>query len=368
MIKSWKSLLVAGVAAAALSAPVGALGVSSAGAAGVHPHPIFAVLHTKSVVSSPATTHSVPTWKFSYKYEGTKYTEIFVGTNPAYGKSTTVPTYIIPVQLSQGTFVANPLSTLPDGQTVVANTVASPVFQSGVDFVQGGTNVGTTQYIDAYQRAALWKTVHNHPTYHVLLGQPTIEPLQSLTVPAGDGTVATAFGVKVLVANINWFDPLAQSLLSSLAIPKNALPIFITTQSYLSDNSGLSGCCIGGYHSYNGTRAYAQFSYIQSSGVFSQDVSALSHEIGEYINDPYTNNTDVPVSCAENGNQSRIYEIGDPLEGDANYGTYPYSLGGFTYHLQDLVTPVYFGAPAATSVNNWSTFQGTTLSVCQNGG
>ena len=45
------------------------------------------------------------------------------------------------------------------------------------------------------------------------------------------------------------------------------------------------------------------------------------------------------------------------------------ALGGFTYHLQDLVTPVYFGAPTSTSVNGWQSFQGQTFStVCANGG
>ena len=99
------------------------------------------------------------------------------------------------------------------------------------------------------------------------------------------------------------------------------------------------------------------FTYIQTAGTFSQDVSALSHEVGEWLDDPYTNNNS---PCG-------IYEVGDPLEGEAHYGTYPYSLGGFTYHLQDLVTPEYFGAPTSTSVHGWSTFQGTSLSVCQNG-
>jgi hypothetical protein len=166
--------------------------------------------------------------------------------------------------------------------------------------------------------------------------------------------VAVDFGVHVINADINWFDAKAESLLTSLGLPVDSLPIFLVTQTYLTESGE---CCIGGYHNYNGTQAYSVFSYIQTAGVFSQDVSALSHEVGEYVNDPYVNNNS---ACG-------IYEIGDPLEGDANYGTYPYTLGGFTYHLQDLVTPVYFGAPASTTVHGWDTFQGTSLSVCENG-
>jgi hypothetical protein len=39
-------------------------------------------------------------------------------------------------------------------------------------------------------------------------------------------------------------------------------------------------------------------------------------------------------------------ENGDPLENNSNFGAFPYTLNGFTYNLQDLVTLPYFGAPA----------------------
>ena len=60
-------------------------------------------------------------------------------------------------------------------------------------------------------------------------------------------------------------------------------------------------------------------------------------------------------------------EVGDPLEGDANFGNYPYVRAGFTYHLQDMVLIPYFGAHRATSLAQRATFQGTTETVCQNG-
>ena len=60
-------------------------------------------------------------------------------------------------------------------------------------------------------------------------------------------------------------------------------------------------------------------------------------------------------------------ENGDPLENNSNFGAFPYSAGGFTYNLQDLVTLPYFGASASTSVNGEFTFQGEALTVCQNG-
>jgi hypothetical protein len=363
ILRTAKFVVIAGAAALAVSGPVGALGaqtVTTPAAAGSAPRPMFAVIHhvaTGAQIAASAT----PTWNFSYVYNAVTYTDQFVGRNPTTNKSTKVPIYIIPIQLTYKTTVANPSS-------VVSSTTASPIFAK-LKYIEGSTNVGKTQYIDAYQRAALWGIVSSEPKYHVLLDAPVVEPVQDVTVPNADGSVATAFGVHAIIANINWFDPVVQGLMTSLAIPSNALPIFLITQAYLSNNSGTSGCCIGGYHSYGGggsrpLQPYAEFSYIQLPGAFAQDVAALSHEIGEYVNDPFTDNTDVPPECTSNA----IYEVGDPLETEANYGDYPYVLGGFTYHLQDLVFPEYFGAPTSTSVNGWSTFQDTTIGVCANGG
>jgi hypothetical protein len=315
--------------------------------------PRYAVQPTPRKATT-ARASTLPTWNFSYTYQGTPYQDAFIGAAPTTGASTTLPVEIIPVTLKLGTFTASPEKKLADGKTVVQNTVASPLFAKSVDFVQGGTNVGTTQYIDAFQRASLWGTVKSHRGYHVLLGKPVVEPVQTLTVPAGSGTVGSAFGVKVVFPDIDWFDASVQPLLTSLGLPADSLPIFVTTQTYLTQGGG---CCIGGYHSFNGSQIYSEFSYIQKAGAFSQDVSALSHEIGETVDDPFTNN---PSPCG-------IYEVGDPLEDGANYGDVPYTVAGVTYNLQDLVTPTYFGAPASTSLLGWQTFQGQSLSVCQNG-
>lgn len=338
-------LAVAGAAGAASSA-------SATGVAQRPDRPMFAVQPTpRPDVAAPATP--LPTWSFGYTYTGTGYSDTFVGSDPAGGGSTTVPVYIIPVRLTSSGFGTDPTAKLANGKSVVQNTTASPIFKR-IDYVQGGTNLGSTQYIDAYQRANLWGTVSSHTGYHVLLGKPTVEPKQTFKVPKRFGSVTTVFGTKVILADSQWFDTTVQPLLTSLAIPATALTIFVTTQTYLTQGAG---CCIGGYHSFNGTYAYAQFSYIQTAGAFAQDVSSLSHEVGEWIDDPYTNNAS---PCG-------LYETGDPLENTANYGDYPYTLNGVIYHLQDLATPVYFGAPSSTTVNGWSTFQGTHLAVCQNG-
>jgi len=328
------------------------LAATNAGAATAPDRPMFRVQPgLRPNVHKPT---ALPTWQFTYTYSGKNYSDQFVGTNPTGGASTTVPVYIIPVKLVKGKKVnADPLAVLSNGRTVVQNTIDSPIFDSTTTYKLGSTTVGTTQYEDAFQRASLWSTVSGKTGYHVLLGTPTVEPEQTLKV-GSNGKVATDFGVQVINADINWFDGKIQPMLTKFSIPANALPIFITTQAYLTSG----GCCIGGYHSYTGTQAYSMFTYIQKAGTFSQDVSALSHEVGEWLDDPETNNNS---PCG-------IYEVGDPLETTTNYGDFPYAVNGFTYHLQDLAMPGYFGAPLSTSVNSWYTFQDYAFTrVCENG-
>lgn len=340
-----KAVILAGASLLTLAA-------TNAGAATPPDRPMFKVQPgMRPNVHKPT---ALPTWQFTYTYSGKNYSDQFVGTNPTGGASTTVPVYIIPLKLVKGKKVnADPLTVLSNGRTVVQNTIDSPIFDSTTKYTQGGTNVGTTQYEDAVARAGLWSTVSGETGYHVLLGTPTVEPEQTLKV-GSNGKIATDFGVQVINADINWFDGKIEPMLTKFKIPANALPIFITTQTYLTSG----GCCIGGYHSYTGTQAYSMFTYIQKAGAFSQDVSALSHEVAEWINDPETNNSS---PCG-------IYENGDPLETTANYGDFPYAVNSFTYHLQDIALPSYFGAPKANSVNGQYTFQNYAFTrVCENG-
>ena len=165
-------------------------------------------------------------------------------------------------------------------------------------------------------------------------------------------------GVQTCALPIS-FDSAVQPTIKQF--PASDLVVFITTQTYLTSG----GCCIGGYHSYTGTQSYGQYTFITNpTQVFSWDVSAMSHEVGEWLDDPTTGNSNSPC----------FYEVGDPLEGGQpghSYGQWNYTVNGVVYHLQDLVTPDYFGAPAKTAAGKFWTFQGYkgfNKQVCVAGG
>jgi len=309
---------------------------------------------------------SLESWNGSFTYNGTNYSYNMVGAAPSTNTTATIPVYIIPVKIvitsrsgSKTTF--DPSHVLSNGNTVTTNTVDSPIFDSTTTYTQGGVDVGTTQYEDAYQRANFWGTVKNNPNSHILLSQSVLAE-QTLSPSRTYGTTGSPFGFTAGLVDINWFDSQLPAIISKLGIQPNAFPIFLTYDVYLTQSGS---CCIGGYHSSEGSvsnpQSYAEATYVDHAGEFAQDVSALSHEVGEWIDDPLT------VNYNGNNTPCGILEVGDPLEGNANYGAYHYVLHGFTYNLQDLVTLPYFGAPPSTSVNDWFTFQGESLSVCQNG-
>lgn len=201
-----------------------------------------------------------------------------MGTSPSSGTSTTVATYIVPIKIvisSRRTKTTyDPAHVLSNGKTVIANTVASPIFDATTTYTQGGVDVGTTQYIDAYQWANFWGTVQSQPNYHLLLGGPTVLAEQTLSPSSSYGRNGSPFGFTAGLVDINWLDSQLPGIISKFSqIQPNTLVIFLTYDVYLTQSSS---CCIGGYHSSEGSisnpQSYAHFTYVDHPGDFAQDV------------------------------------------------------------------------------------------------
>jgi hypothetical protein len=150
---------------ARISSLVGVIAVACIGLASValaqdiklQPKGKYVVLPARLRYDVKVPPASLQTWNGSFNYQGTNYTYNMVGTAPSSNASTTVQVYVIPLKVvitrrrTKTTF--DPAHVLSNGKTVTNNTVGSPIFNSSTTYVQGGVNVGTTQYIDAFQRA-----------------------------------------------------------------------------------------------------------------------------------------------------------------------------------------------------------------------
>ena len=328
--------------------------------------PRYVVLPPKP--AAPGHEHPAGTlqeWNGSFVHNGTTYNYVMVGADPSTNKVALITPWVIPVKLIlSDNSVWDPVGNGPNNP--LSSTVLSPIFDTTTNYTQGGVNVGTTQYIDAYQRASFWSIVQNNPNSHLILSGPSagvrVLPELTLNVPANFGKQGNKFGVQVALVDINYFDAqISNYMAQNNVINPTGFPIFETANTYLVQGSS---CCIGGYHSANGAQTYAHFTYIATPGAFAQDVSALSHEVGEWAMDPlYPHQNNTPCGIMENGDPLENGQPGHP------YGGWEYVLHGFHYHLQDLVTLKYFGGDPNEPVNGYWTFQGYTgiTTICQNG-
>jgi hypothetical protein len=328
------------------------------------PKPMFVTLpshQVPGVEQPPAGT--LKTWSGSFKSGTTTYQFKMVGTNPASSNTTTtVKFFLIPIKIICEGKTFSPETLQSNGESAVHITAASPIFDN-LDYTQGGTNLGTTQYEDAFQRGNFWKDVLTNPDCHVMLSPAHLLTEQTISVPSGRCSIGDPFGFgRVAMVDMTYFDSQLTTLIGQFTqITPADVVMGMTYDTYLSVNGRISGCCIGGYHSTFGSapQTYGAFTYIPAVNQFSQDVSALSSEIGDWMDDPFMNNlTEVQGNCGG------LLEVSPPTQILVNFGDYPYVLNGFTYHLHDQVFLSYFSGHNNLQVNHWYTFQNELTGAC----
>ena len=332
---------------------------------------------TSSKTSLPLFTFNVTSSRDGNTYQG-----VMVGRDPFHhGGTAHVKTFIVPIVVTTntvftpsgvgpGTNTYDP--TAPDNTCMASpNNVPLTVFRQSpifdkADFNYGGTDVGRTQAVDAFQRANFWK-VEDKDEFHTLLGPiETVDPIV-LNVPDAFGiTVPTDFFLTppcgpLGIIDINWFDNLINTTIlpSMPQVNSGNLPIFLLYNVVMaSPVQDLGTCCILGYHGTTNNAPIGTYSPIDfnTNGVFGtgiSDTSIATHEVGEWMNDPFGVN---PVPAFGNVGQVQGFcqnnlEVGDPLTG-TNAPPIVMS-NGFTYHLQELAFfSWFFGAPSI-GIHGW---------------
>jgi hypothetical protein len=368
---------------------------------------------------SPITTIAeIPTWTYSVTagadLGGGTYTGTMIGRSPYLrGKTTTmIPLQIVPVKVvinngGSDTHTYDPSvndGCVPTGHTAVDVVENSPIF-TNTTWTMDGVNVGTTQYHDAFYRASFWSLLAG-TSYH-LVENVTVLPLQTMYFGSvGNAGSTSGIGQNVSggglcgfvgVVNVNNLVTAVNNLLASLSPTVNigTLPM-ILVDSIVSSESGDStstGCCVLGFHSgFNvgsNLQVTAIFDLDYSNAFGNNDVTVISHELGEALFDPTGSNlTPVWGSIGQDsgncpGGQNNL-EVGDPLSPGYPKVTNEHSSGatdsnewvvlaanGLTYHLQELALFSWFfggtnlGIPGYYSSNG--TLQGDAK-LCSAGG
>ena len=300
------------------------------------------------------TTLTVPHWFGSTldPNNGVTYGHTMVGADPnncsGAACDVTVTVDIIPLNVIVAGESFN-------GTDVVAATLASPVFAlndygstpfatapgafpNDPSFIQGPggglsqNDAGNQlQLQDAIMRAEFNKT--GSSSYHLRLHPVVHDPI-TIVVPSGKSFVGLSpNGLEGAFIDFRWWVAQIQTLDGNLPyMDPTHLPLYLTKDVLLTFQHG-SNCCVTGFHyapsSFNGngnqpvqTAAWATYGlpggYDRPNGGpewEQQDIFVVSHEISEWVNDPFNSNPVEPWSSvtAPQYGCSGTLETGDPL-------------------------------------------------------
>jgi Bacterial Ig-like domain (group 3)/Abnormal spindle-like microcephaly-assoc'd, ASPM-SPD-2-Hydin len=358
--------------------PLAILSLSAVSSAQTLPYHHVSRPFTPQVTTATATGASIPVWTGT---DGT-YTYKMVGQSPLVAQAnqtSSVNVPIVPLRFvfSDGTTLdaSTTDSTCSSAGSASSLLQASPLFNN-FSWTVGGTAVGNTQYEDFFQRANYWKYTGAaggiNPDYHILL---TASPraVAVINVPAASGNVTTAGCGKLGHVDINWLDSyLQRTVYVQTGILPTEFPVFLTYNVAIYDPTSSGSGSILGYHSAfadaatgNAIQTYAVTDF-DTTGSFGggRDVSIATHEIGEWLADPYGSNATPQWGHVGqvSGCQSDL-EVGDPLTGTDIIVTMP---NNYTYHLQELAfTSWFYRDAASTGVNGWYSSNGAFTNGAQ---
>jgi hypothetical protein len=290
---------------------------------------------------------SVPHFSGSFESQGKAYPFTMVGAKPQSNSTTEVPVQIIPISLFFEEFAdENGAPIVLDPGAIVPRVQASP------NFHEAQYATGTTQFADAVQRAQFSATAGKD--WHTLLGAPQILKSLRIAVPRGDAKVYRnpSTGVLYAIVDTDFFLSQLNTMIQMANLSPDALAVALTSNVFLAPQKDIKKCCVLGFHTSFDVGEMAQVKFIQTfiwaswvdQGILGPglaDVTPMSHEISEWMNNPFGSNA-VPAWQVPNstGCQSNL-ETGDPLALMPNAG-YPVLMDGFTYHPQNQVLMQWF--------------------------
>jgi hypothetical protein len=295
----------------------------------------------------------------------TKWHYTMAGGPPERGGTTTFDAPIVPVSLDLLDYdgsvrVVKGHKLHYSVQPFVAAVVNSPVFQNA-DY---SSSYVPTQFVDAVQRAQFNNVMQ--PDWHTRL-RPSVKPERTVALPRGsyffalneDGSCCAFVLVDINVFSKLLFPSGATDTTSPVGsaehtgdITAGGIATFLFPNTFLYLNSDPNHCCVLGFHTYDfepgdATNGHREKRYVLnyaswiSPGLFApgfEDVTALSHEMTESINDPFVGSDGVhgitPWWLSLNGNCQNDLEPGDVIEGLPD-ATVAIKTNGRTYHPQN---------------------------------
>ena len=260
-----------------------------------------------------------------------------MGKSPKRGETTSVGTQLIPISMFFEGYEdedGNPI--VLDVTPRIADVLNSP------NFHKASYQTGPTQFADAVQRAQFFHVMDAE--WHTMLGDPQLLPSLNVDVPRGYATVyrVRSTGVIFAVVEEGFFISQLNTIIQMANLDVRGLPIALTTNVFLAPGATLRRCCVLGFHTSFDVGQQANRQLVQTfmwaswvdAGIFGgtlADITAMSHEISEWMNDPFNTNVvaEWQFPNGAGGCQSNL-ETADPLS-ISPHSTFPVMIEGFTF-------------------------------------
>jgi hypothetical protein len=303
------------------------------------------------------------------RLDGETYKFKIVGQDPHKSTGTTYVPYVLIVLVisyAGGTVLDPTKPACGDRVSVERRFLTGPNFIPTA-LLSNGVNVGTAQLGDAFQRAEFWKILKS-TRYHTVLQaarDPVVARVKAPSSSRALSGVCPGANHRVLRIPIAAFLRIVRSLMEKYSSPRQ-LPILLAYNTSLLEPSG---CCSLGFHGAfkrpSGVQAYTFGTYDDPGAdpyfPRARDISVLTHEIGEVLNDPFPPNFtpawghigQYPYNC------SNFFEVGDPLAGIQ----FEVKRGGLTYHPQELAFFSWFFRTRSIGTGGKYSFKGTFTST-----
>ena len=301
--------------------------------------------------------NSVPNFTNSFTFGGTVFPYTMVGRDPRKGDSTHVNTALVTIRFFFDEFADQ------NGRNLVidAASVLQPIV-SGPNFENAAYGTGTTQFSDAIQRAEFFNVMKSD--WHTLIQKPRMLPPVQIEVPFGMSLVFQAGpgGPVFALIDQGFFISQLNTILQFVPFQVDELAIVMTRNALFYQSGSTANCCVVGFHTAFETAVHGNRHDVQTfvaatwldAGIFGDtgraDVNALSHEITEWMNDPFVNNNVPPwqVSFSSPPQCQANLETGDPLELFPT-NAFPVTIDGFTYHPQSEALLEWFARQAPSA-------------------
>ena len=321
--------------------------------------------HFDALQVRPGVATTIPyfTSKVTSPLDGKTYNYSIVGKDPTKSMGVTkvkfVPIVLV-ITYPDGTVLDATQPGCNDTVSVADRFFQGPNFESS-PLVSNGVKLGSLQITAAFQRAEFYNVLASKKYSTKLV--PAVAPIiVNVTAPSAAKTVSgvcNGNNHRIGEIDINWYDTEVQNLATQYATTTE-VPVVLSYNTMLTSGGG---CCIIGYHdvfSHNGNPQFYSVGAYNDAGVFGstpiEDIHAWTHELGELINDPFTNNpTPAWGHIGQVGGCQNNLEVGDPLTGTAFVHTYK----GFTYHPQELAFFDWFYRTPSQGTGGKYSFEGT---------